>query len=98
MFGIPSDLAYLKITPPHYSDFVSGQLLTYFRTEMQDVCPCWMLVDNTVTVEDSETRQLSRLDGGKGKTHDETLRNDLLRSSEKRQFQGGRGLTVGVNP
>ncbi len=46
MMGIPSDVAYLKIAPPHYSDFVSSQLVTYFRTEMQDVCPCWMLVNN----------------------------------------------------
>jgi len=45
MMGIPSDIVYIRDAPPHYSDFVSKQLLIYFRTEMNDVCPCRMLVD-----------------------------------------------------
>lgn len=98
MMGIPSDIAYLKINPAHYSDFVSDQLLTYFRTEMQDVCPCWMLVDNTNAFDSSDSRQSSRLDSGRGRTPGETPGNDLLRDPEERQIQGRRRLASGVNP
>jgi hypothetical protein len=53
--GIPSDIAYLKIPPPHYSDFATSRLVTYFQTEMQDVCPCWMLVNNKASFRKAPT-------------------------------------------
>jgi len=80
MMGIPSDIAHLKMPSPHYSESVSEKLLEYFRTEMQDVCPCWMLVENIGYPERPDSPQPERLDGGSGRTPYKTLRPHSPRS------------------
>jgi hypothetical protein len=98
MMGIPSDIAYLKNTPPHYSDFVSGQVLTYFRTEMQDACPCWMLLDDTEAFEGPDSRQLGKLNGGNGRTPGASPRKNLLSGLEEYQLRDRWELASGVDP
>jgi hypothetical protein len=88
MTRIPNNKAYLRTASLQVSGIVSREFRTYLRTELNDECPCWLLITERPLNRDSTYVTNSGEDGGARGSQGKSLQNTFLRDIKAGEIPG----------